>query len=271
MVAPNTGGFASGNFAPPLDKERVALYREVAQQADKDVREEMLALCDMVDEFLDTEDADVDYETASAKGTKHPSGRGNIVRLKATTVDALEDLVPKKHHIEALKNFFDTIDSARSHSNSEKLIAWRNQLQDHFIAKHFPGKSKSDLHEMQQIAHMVRSKKGSELAIKSKNLIATAEEFDTKMQAVLDDVNEARRWDSDPPIKRPTLENTDVRAAAHHLLWYAVELSKGRVPLTKAVVGALDVEDYPDEAPITVRPIARAKAAPAKKPMAKKK
>lgn len=95
-----------GVFAPPLDYDRLELYRELAEKASPEVREEMLDLCDTVGDFLDSEDAPV--AKASANGNhnhpKHQSGVGYIIPLSEKTrkVSTVQGL--RKHRLNSLGN-----------------------------------------------------------------------------------------------------------------------------------------------------------------------
>ena len=94
-----------GSFAPPLDSEKIAAYRELAKSAeDERVRDAMLPLCDMVDSF---------HQTPKSKlsGKPHPVGLGVVVPLEEDEIKRIWDLVPWDYECDALGKLFETLPS----------------------------------------------------------------------------------------------------------------------------------------------------------------
>lgn len=94
-----------GSFAPPINAEKIALYRELAKAApDPRVRDAMLPLCDMVETFQETPESQL-------TGTPHPLGNRYpaIVPLEQSEIDRMWDLVPWDYECDALGQLFETI------------------------------------------------------------------------------------------------------------------------------------------------------------------
>lgn len=98
-VTPRIGG----SFAPPLDADKLAAYRQAAETADAPTKDAMLALVNMVECFQQT-------APSRQPGTPHPSGRGVIVPLEADEVARIWDLVPWDHELDAMAGLFDRLD-----------------------------------------------------------------------------------------------------------------------------------------------------------------
>lgn len=103
MTQPRIGG----SFAPPLDKAKLARYRELAGTAEARTRDAMLQLCEMVQ-------AHQGLARSKKKGTPHPSGVGVVVPLEAAAVKELDPLVPWPDELPALAAAFDRIDPRHS-------------------------------------------------------------------------------------------------------------------------------------------------------------
>jgi hypothetical protein len=93
-----------GVFAPPLTADKLATYRELAATAHYQVRDAMLALCDMVAKFQETPES-------TAPGTKHPSGRGVMVPLSDAEVLRIWDVVPDEDELKLYGDRFEKIDA----------------------------------------------------------------------------------------------------------------------------------------------------------------
>lgn len=92
MRAARIGGF----FAPPIDDEKLEVYRDLAHTAPSPaISEAMLKLCDMVEVFNQT-------PPSTLTGEKHPSGLGMVVPLEDQEVRRIDEYVPWQHEIESL-------------------------------------------------------------------------------------------------------------------------------------------------------------------------
>jgi len=99
-----------GTFAPPLDENRLAAYRELAEKADAPVADAMNVLLKMVDAYH--ERPATKKGKAAAAGTPHPSGMGLVVQLPPEEVERIWDAVPWDHELEMYGKLFDGIDPA---------------------------------------------------------------------------------------------------------------------------------------------------------------
>jgi hypothetical protein len=93
-----------GSFAPPLDAAKLSAYEALANTADPQVRDAMLALVRMARKFNETPPSD-------EPGTPHPSGRGRAVPLKAAEIERIEDVVPWQEELDMFASLFDRIDA----------------------------------------------------------------------------------------------------------------------------------------------------------------
>lgn len=98
MTQPRLGG----SFAPPCPPEKLVTYRTVAASASPEIKEAMLALCDMVALFQQT-------PRSTLPGKPHPVGIGLIVPLAEAEVKRIWDAVPWKHECEMYQRLFDAI------------------------------------------------------------------------------------------------------------------------------------------------------------------
>jgi hypothetical protein len=109
-----------GSFAPPLDADKLAAYRELAEGAGGAVGYTMLQLCAMAEAFLE-------HPPAKGAGTPHPSGAPiAMVPLSKETVEALDPHVPWPHECDAMAQLFEGIDPAgqRDLRNAAHHLLW---------------------------------------------------------------------------------------------------------------------------------------------------
>lgn len=96
-----------GTFAPPLTDELLASYRSL-KPTDGPVGDALETLLKCVEKW---------WELPESQGTavrRHPVGVGTIVPLEQNIADALWDLIPWDHELNAIQSLFDTIDATSS-------------------------------------------------------------------------------------------------------------------------------------------------------------
>lgn len=103
-----------GSFAPPLDKDKIARYRQLAKSADDlRVRDAMLPLCEMCSVFFQT-------PRSKRAAHTHPVGEfidmeGNkrtapaIVPLEEKEIERIWNHVPWDYECDALGTLFETL------------------------------------------------------------------------------------------------------------------------------------------------------------------
>lgn len=103
-----------GSFAPPLDAQKLADYRELAKSAsDPRIQDKMLSLCEMMEVFHQT-------PASALSGSPHPIGemqdaQGNkyrapvVVPLEDSEVKRIWDYVPWDYECDGLGTLFETI------------------------------------------------------------------------------------------------------------------------------------------------------------------
>lgn len=108
-----------GNFAPPLPKEKVALYRELGESLLLHLKEPFMRLCDMVELFYETPESPL-------PGTPHRSGRGLVVPLTEEEKARMWDAIPWPHELDMYGQLFDEIDNATQHDlrNAAYHLLW---------------------------------------------------------------------------------------------------------------------------------------------------
>lgn len=117
MARPQFGG----TFAPPLSDEKLIEYRVLADALPaspvKDALLSLLACCEKWWELP---------EPAATKQWAHPSGKGTVVALQDDHAQALWDLIPWKHELDATQSLFDAIDPAadRDLRNAAFHLLW---------------------------------------------------------------------------------------------------------------------------------------------------
>lgn len=93
-----------GTFAPPLSDEKLGEYAAFIEKLDgSPVKDAMASLLACVRAWWELPEP---VETAQSK---HPSGRGTIVRLQNDHAKALWDLIPWKHELDSIQSLFDGI------------------------------------------------------------------------------------------------------------------------------------------------------------------
>lgn len=95
-----------GSFAPPLEAAKLKEYRELAEEADPQVKHAMNTLCDCVAAYHKA------GKRKSKAGTPHPSGAGMIRGLHDDTVAELDQHVPWGEELDMFAKWFDSIPSA---------------------------------------------------------------------------------------------------------------------------------------------------------------
>jgi len=93
-----------GSFAPPITKEQLQKYRQLAAKTEPHIREVMEKLCDMVQQWWLTE-----TKAIGGGGNPHPSGKGTVQDLSDNQVKELYDLVPWPYECDAYAIQFDTL------------------------------------------------------------------------------------------------------------------------------------------------------------------
>ena len=198
---------AAGIFAPPLDLDRLELYREKLEEAPDDIKEAGLELCDMVEEYLDQP-----VQVKSTDGEQHPSGQigARIVRLGDTVAKKMNAVVPSQFKLKVMRETFDAMPTGAGAELTEK----------------------SDEFSDGEVRH------------KSKYVVTNQ-------------------------------TDKDLRDLCHHLLWFAIELSLGRVPITNDMLEEnyrVSADSLDETSHITVRPLgSKSSAKKAAKPQAKAK
>jgi hypothetical protein len=92
-----------GSFAPPLTKKEIEEYRKVAENARPQIKGIVNQLADLAELFQQT-------PRSKKKGTAHPSGTGQIVKLEEEEVKRIDQAVPWDYELEAMQKVLDTIE-----------------------------------------------------------------------------------------------------------------------------------------------------------------
>lgn len=109
-----------GSFAPPIDAQKLAHYRDLSMQVnDPPTMESMVELCDMVELFQQT-------PPSTRPGKPHPSGRGVITPLGEGEVDRIWDAVPWPDELDLMSARFEKLDpvSQRDIRNAAFHLLW---------------------------------------------------------------------------------------------------------------------------------------------------
>lgn len=252
-----------GYFGPSISLDRLEVYRDIAdEQADTPVREAMHVLCDMAEGWLGTTEAEITFETAKAKGKERPQG-GFIVPLSKETIKELDPYVPYPHEVLGLETLFNGVQAAESARNSQKVVAWKQVVFDLLFKKHFPNMDKKRFEAMNLLVSQCRGEKCGygELLTMAGESKASIAKFVETYNALQNDFAASLAYGGNPPVPRPTMENTDLRDAAGHLLWLAKELLVDRIPITDNLrPRAMRAQNYPQDVPITIRPLTKHKS-----------
>lgn len=223
-LATNGAGVAyfGGSFAPPIDKA-MRDYGSLATSdeiEDPRARHALKTLFAAVDEFLGT-----DVKTASA--TAHPSGVGFITKLDEATVEALDEKTPFPEEIKTMGAWLEACNQAEAEAHGKAIEAWQTALVSHLAHKHFKNE------ELRRLAKLTKLSPDA-IACLPESVQKDVAEASKCREAAVDEFIEAMRTKSHADVPYPQ-RPTDLlfhRDAAHHLLWYANELSQDRVPLT---------------------------------------
>ena len=105
-----------GSFAPPINSDRIAAYRELAKSSpDERIRDAMLPLCSMVESFYQT-------PRSTAAGKPHPTGVGVVVPLEEAEIKRIWDLVPYDYECDALGTLFSTLPDGCEEVDGEIVV-----------------------------------------------------------------------------------------------------------------------------------------------------
>ncbi len=250
-----------GSFAPPLSLERVEHYRDLIEaEASPEVADAMMELCDMMEKFHGVEEAKYTVKEHAKNGKAHEVfDKAYITPLSAASVKSLDPHVPYPSELNGKLGLFETIQKAQSERNSAKLEKWREQVAAFIRKDYFPD---AEEYSRKTLLLAQRNKEGFDA------LLEAAGETKESMNKFIDTLNECQNAiqiatspSAKPPIPRPALEDTSLRDAAFHLLWYAVSLSRDQVPFTNDMlptrkgVKALAEIEVGSEWPVTIRSI----------------
>lgn len=227
-----------GSFAPPLDAQKLAQYRKLAEGAsDPRVRDAMRPLCKMMEVFQETPPSALSAvphpvgEFTDGDGTKYRSPA--VALLEEKEIKRIWDYVPWDYETDALAALFETIDKAISERNSRKIQEWQLTVANAIIQKHFP--DKTTFEKLQKALKNV----GDWIGLLSADEAAKIQKQVDQVNACNAEFTRALSRKQYDGIPYPTLEPTPLRDAAQHLLWFARELTRDREPLTNDKVQRL--------------------------------
>lgn len=211
-----------GSFAPPLDATKLAEYRRLGATAFPQVREIIEKLADMVELFQQT-------PRSKLAGTPHPVGRGTIVPLEDAEIKRIWDAVPWDEENDMYHAVAGKVQAAEEERNSAKVQAWTTAVIQTTHDAYFPTIPLERALKVSDIWDDVIALIGPLTPTQTDRI----ETFKHNVQAYQDEVRAAVSTKRHATVPYPTnLEDTRLRTAVHHLVWWAKELAKDREPIT---------------------------------------
>lgn len=225
-----------GSFAPPINSEQVARYRELAKAAeDPRVRDAVLPLCEMVEIFQKTPDSRLNGQPHPVGEFTDGSGQKRqapaVVPLEESEIKRIWDYVPWDYECDALAVLFEEIEQDVAFRNSQKISEWKRTVANVIISGFFPDRSKFE--KVQQALKNV----ADWLFLLEENQAAKIQEQYNSVNECNAAITKAFASKQYEGLPYPKLEPTPLRDAAHHLLWFARELTRDREPLTNDKLG----------------------------------
>lgn len=113
--------YVGGTFAPPLTDETLKEYGDLIEQMGMSpVRDAMLVLLLCCQQWWKLP------EPQHSQKSQHPSGTGFIVPLESAHAETLDEYIPWKHELEAMKGLFEGINSVgqRDIRNAAFHLLW---------------------------------------------------------------------------------------------------------------------------------------------------
>lgn len=224
---------ARGSYAPPLPDAKLAEYDALADACpDRKSGEVMKNLVRMLRVFRETPDSTRPARPHAVDGVRFVplDGAGDAPitdpALASGEVKRIWDHVPWKEEIQVWQGWFGDLDKDANDRNGAKLHQWYAAVAAAVTAKHFPEPGSAE-----RTKAALRTA-GEWLAL-APDLGPRVDELRAKLNTCNAEINAAFRAKKYDGIPRPTLEPTPTRDAAHHLLWFAVELYLDREPITQ--------------------------------------
>lgn len=212
----------SGSFAPPLADDKMASYRKLIDamepSATKDAMDYCWRCCD----------AWWNQPDSSGNGSyPHPRNPSAIiVPLDESIIQAIDPHTPWMSECENFGLLFEQLQKGEAERNSAKVQAWVTSVIEHLKTQMFPEKG---FYERLTEAMSVAAKWVFLLGESEKQKF---EEQQKKVHEYVAEVQKVVKSKTYGPIPYPQLESTELRDAAHHLLWHAKELTNDREPIT---------------------------------------
>ncbi len=228
-----------GCFAPPLSDELLASYEQLANEATLMVRDTMRALLAPVKLWWSLPDSTGD-------GVPHASGRGVIVMLDGAIQRSLWDAIPWPHEISAMQGVVENIQAEQAAENERRMAAWRGDVARALKPQFITGldfTSPTGI-ALQRVLQAIRQARVDGLPVPDEAIDATICGFypSATEESVLLGVNQMNAWrvavdevvrgEREAPLPKPEMLDVRLRNAAHHLLWFVIELNNDREPLT---------------------------------------
>lgn len=225
-----------GNFAPPLTDELLADYRKrvdgMKPSPEKDAIGELLTCCETWWNLP---------EPAGTATVAHPVGRGLIVDMQEDHKQALWDLIPWEHELDAMgggkggqAGMFDAIEADVAGRNGERLAAWQRACEDALYPTFFPDFTREEFKQY-RYAQRLLHRDGDEaipLLAAAGLTVDAISQFAEKVAAWQVACNDVVQPGETPPVPKPEIEPTPIRNMAFHLLWHVRELNLDREPMT---------------------------------------
>lgn len=213
-----------GCFAPPLDDELLARYREridaVPRGRLRDALETLHACCERW------------WQTASRASRARTTA---VVDLDSEQAAALDDLIPwsaasngtgTPDELEAIQAMLDGIQVEAAQRNSERVTAWRQAVSSRVSAAHL-----GDADPRTVKAFLAACASADDLLTPEQR--HRNDDLASRLDAANDEARQAFAARHHADFAFPDdLEDTSLRDMAFHLLWFVKEFDLGREPLT---------------------------------------
>lgn len=222
-----------GSFAPPLTDALLAKYKAIIEGMDakSPIRDAMQKLYDCVTKWWE--------EPVSTKGAKraHQSGTGSILDLDKEIRDRLWDCIPWDTELDAMQELFDPIEKDICARNDKRIEAWQASMAETVVNDNY--KTEEERVVMRHCLQLIRIAAG-ENRVYPAFIEVLSQNEQIELRVKIDKARRVKKFIADSLVSKsndklpyPTLEPTQVRDAAFHLLWHARELERDREPLTK--------------------------------------
>lgn len=211
--------FGPACIAPAITDEKLARYEVLANGASPEIKEGMTILLNCVKQWWNLPDS-------TGIKTPHPEEkRAFHQELDKPIADALFDHIPWGDELNMLSERFEAIQKDASFRNTRKHDEWAEQVRSAVKSERGFDKDHSALSAL----------------IRKRNVNGSlSKEDQQEAEAVAKRLNECNKTAQDainsrsfPGMPYPAMEDTELRDAAKHLLWYVCELNLDREPMHK--------------------------------------